>query len=70
MKRVAGTTGDEPIIAIPPVVEPIVVQLALATIVVEHQDIAVAVRVLPYALVAIRSTASRYSMQTVSYFAY
>ena len=47
MRRVAGTTGGEPIVAIPPVVKPVVVELALAIVPVEHEHIAVAVRVLP-----------------------
>lgn len=59
MKRVAGTTGGEPIVAIPPVVEPVVVQLALAVVEVQHEHVEVAVRVLPYAPAAICATAPR-----------
>lgn len=48
MKRVARTTPGEPVVPpIPRVVEPIVVELALRTIPVEHEDVQVAVRVAP-----------------------
>ncbi len=59
MRRIAGTTGRKPIVAIPPVVEPIVVQLALAVVPVQHEHVQVAVRVLPYAPAAIYTTTPR-----------
>jgi len=58
MKRVAGTTtGEAIVLPIPRVVEPIVVQVALRTVPVEHQDVEVLVRVAPFAHNAFLTTA-------------
>ena len=50
MKRVAEATRGEPIVPIPPIVEPIVIEFALRTIPVEDKDVEVAVRVAPLRL--------------------
>ena len=45
MKRLAE--GQEPIVRIPVVLEPVEVEVPLATVAIEIADVAVAVRVLP-----------------------
>ena len=47
MKKVAGTTSREPVVAIPLIVEPVRVQVALRTVPIEVQHVAVTVRIEP-----------------------
>jgi hypothetical protein len=59
VKRVSRTTRGEPTIAIPLVVEPVVVELALRTVPIEDEHVAIAVRVTPSAPIALHTTTRR-----------
>jgi len=48
MKRIARTDADEPVVAIPRVVKPIEVELAIRLVAIDDEHVRVAVGVKPY----------------------